>query len=288
MLLTSLRGGSEEVEEDAGDEEVDASEEDDEDTTPEKIPAIASMEPVRLIISTNWGNSIIDQSIELTPARTRDVASLKKSLSKQLPGRPPVVALDLVYEGRILDDETLVDEFFEDEDEEDEDEDDVEEGNEPNRKLTLNLVPPVDPKFATELGPKLVYRSDDDDEEYARDPLGAAGELTADELVDAYYMNQVAMSRNAQLLADPNDPSSPFLRLTMQEQARELREQLQSETPADVWEKCMEVRDETGSNNPREEWRGQRYRSTKGGVSRQLKTIIQTNMNVVRMKNEGM
>jgi len=280
MLLTSLRGGSEEVEEDAGDEEVDASEEDDEDTTPEKIPAIASMEPVRLIISTNWGNSIIDQSIELTPARTRDVASLKKSLSKQLPGRPPVVALDLVYEGRILDDETLVDEFFEDEDEEDEDEDDVEEGNEPNRKLTLNLVPPVDPKFATELGPKLVYRSDDDDEEYARDPLGAAGELTADELVDAYYMNQVAMSRNAQLLADPNDPSSPFLRLTMQEQARELREQLQSETPADVWEKCMEVRDETGSNNPREEWRGQRYRSTKGGVSRQLKTIIQTNMNV--------
>jgi len=123
------------------DEEVDEDndEEDDEDTTPKKIPAIASMEPVRLIISTNWGNSIIDQSIELTPARTRDVASLKKSLSKQLPGRPPVVALDLVYEGRILDDETLVDELFEDEDEdeEDEDEDKAGRGDQPVGSLGL-------------------------------------------------------------------------------------------------------------------------------------------------------
>ena len=295
ILLTSMRGGSteegemaDEDEEEADEiveeeevEEEEEEEEEEEDDEPEKIPKIASMEPVRLIISTNWGNSIIDQTVELTPARTRDVASLKKSLSKQLPGRPPIIALDLVYEGRILEDETLVDELFEDEeDEEDEDEDDeeIEEGNEPTRRLTLNLVPPVDPKFATELGPKLIYSSEDDD-----DYMGQAADPdapTADELIDAYYMNQVAMSRNAQLLADPNIESNAFIRMELQEQARQLRDQLQAETPVEVWEKCMEVPDVTKS--VQEEWKGQRYRSTKGGVSRQLKTVIQTNMNVVR------
>lgn len=281
LLLNSMRGGSsEEVEEeeDASEEEEDVDGEKEEDS--EKVPAIATNEPVRLIISTNWGNSVIDQTVELTPARTRDVASLKKSLSKQLQGRPPIVSIDLVFEGRVLEDDTLVDELFEDEDEEEEDEEDIEEGNEPTRRLTLNLVPPVDPKFATELAPKLVYRSEDDDDFNAGDVVGDIESISTDELVDAYYMNQVAMARNAQLLADPNSPSSPFLRMESQEQAKELRQQLQSETPVDVWEKCMKVPDEKSVGTTWEEWRGQRYRSTKGGVSRQLKTAIQTNMNV--------
>jgi len=295
MILTSMRGGSteeeemvdedeeeeeEEIDEEEEEDEEDEEEEDDDDEATEKMPKIASMEPVRLIISTNWGNSLIDQTVELTPARTRDVASLKKSLSKQLPGRPPIIGLDLVYEGRILEDETLVDELFEDdEDEEDEDdEDEIEEGNEPTRRLTLNLVPPVDPKFATELGPKLIYTSEEDD-----DYIGVAADPdapTADELVDAFYMNQVAMSRNAQLLADPNMESSAFMRMELQEQAQQLRDQLQAETPAEVWEKCMKVPDPASAGKSQEEWKGQRYRSTKGGVSRQLKTVIQTNLNV--------
>ena len=292
-LLISMRGGSteemvdesEEVEEedDEIDEEDEEEDEDEDEETSEKLPKIASMEPVRLIISTNWGNSIIDQTVELTPARTRDVASLKKSLSKQLPGRPPIVALDLVFEGRILEDDTLVDELFEDDEDEEEDEDDedeVEEGNEPTRRLTLNLVPPVDPKFATELGPKLVYSSEEDDD-YTGETADPDAP-TADELIDAYYMNQVAMSRNAQLLADPNMESNAFMRMELQEQARQLRDQLQAETPVEVWEKCMEVPDPSTAGNSQEEWKGQRYRSTKGGVSRQLKTVIQTNLNVVR------
>ena len=286
MLLTSLRGGSSTVEEMA--EEDEEENEETSTTTTEKVPAIASMEPVRLFISTNWGNSVIDQTVELTPVRTRTVASLKKSLSKQLPGRPPIVALDLVYEGRILDDDTLVEELFEDEDEdeeEDDDDDDIEEGNEAHRKLTLNIVPPVDPKFATELGPKLVYYNDDDDDAYVADSAGIADaeSLTTDELVDAYYLNQVAMSQNAQLLADPNIPSSPYMRLELQEQARQLKEQLQTETPVDVWEKCMDVSTQKSSRHTRDEWRGERYRSGKGGVTTQIKTIIQTNLNVVRM-----
>eukprot|EP00536_Pseudo-nitzschia_multiseries_P003240 jgi/Psemu1/318121/estExt_fgenesh1_pm.C_480013 len=293
MLLTSLRGGSSTVEEMADDEDEDTDEagmsedeqdeeDEEEESSSKKAPSIASKEPVRLFVSTNWGNSVIDHTVELTPARTRDMAAIKKSLSKQLPGRPPILALEIVYEGRILDDETLVDELFDDEDDEEEDDDDdeVEEGNEPSRKLTLNILPPVDPKFATELVPKLMYNSDDDD--YGMDSGATVGDgdsLTTEELVDAYYMNQVAMYRNAQLLADPNTPSSPFMRMELQEQARELREKLRSETPAEVWEKCMNVSTKSGSRT-QDEWRGQRYRSSKGGVTTQLKTTIQTNLNV--------
>ena len=291
MLLTSIRGGSteegemseEEDEEEEDEIDEDEEEDEDEDEKPEKMPAIASNEPVRLIISTNWGNSVVDHTVELTPARTRDVASLKKSLSKQLPGRPPIIALDLVYEGQILNDEILVDELFDDEDDEDEDdedEDDIEEGNEPTRKLTLNVLPPVDPKFATELGPKLKPHLEYDEDDYAFQKYNE-DDLTVDELVDAYVMNQVTMSRNAQLLADPNLASSPYLRIELQEQAKQLRDQLQAETPEDVWEKCMAVPEFT-SGGEEGEWKGQRYRSTKGGVSTQLKTAIQTNMNVVR------
>ena len=293
MVLASIRGGStdevEMTEEDddatgiEGDEsDEDESDEDEEEKSASKKSTIT--EPVRLIISTNWGNAVIDQKVELTPLRTRDIASIKKSLSKQLTGRPPILALDLIYEGRILDDETLVEELFEDDDEEDDEDEDVEEGNQPSRTLTLNLVPPVDPKFATDLAPKLL--SNDDDDYAGGSPMTGDGDcFTTDELVDAYYMNQAAMSRNAQLLANPNDPSPPLQRLELQEQARQLREQLQSETPVDVWEKCMEVVDQKGNGTPQEERRGQRYRSSKGGASTQLKTIIQTNMNVVSEKN---
>lgn len=293
LLLTNLRGGSstveeaededEKVEEEGSEDEEEEEEEEDEEDIPSKVPSIASMEPVRLILSTNWGNPVIDHKVELTPARTRNIATIKKSLSKQLPGRPPIVAIEIVYEGRILDDETLVDELFEDEDEEEEDYDDeVEEGNEPSRKLTINILPPVDPKFATELGPKLLYHGDDDDD-YDVGTAATIGDdesFTTEELINAYYMNQVAMSRNAQLLADPNVPSSPFLRMELQEQAMQLKEQLQSETPAEVWEKCMSVPTKKGNGHSREEWRGQRYRSGKGGVKTQLMTTVQTNLNV--------
>jgi len=262
-------------------QDEDEDEDEDEETPSKKVPSIASKEPVRLILSTNWGNSVIDQTVELTPARTRDIAAIKKSLSKQLPGRPPILALEIVYEGRILEDDTLVDELFDDEDDEDEDDEEVEEGNEPSRRLTLNILPPVDPKFATELVPKLMYHGDDED--YGADARATVGDgdsLKTEELLDAYYMNQVAMSRNAQLLADPNTPSSPFLRMESQDQARELREQLRSETPPEVWDKCMAASTKSGGRNPQEEWRGQRYRSSKGGVTTQFKTTIQTNLNV--------
>jgi hypothetical protein len=299
LIFNSLRGGSTTVEEigeeedDEGEGELDSNYDKDEEstatttTTENNSPSIASMGPVQLFISTNWGNHVIDHSVDLKSKRTKTIVDLKKSLSKQLPGRPPILAMGLVYEGRLLDDETLVDELFEDEDDEDDEDydDDDDESNEPNRKLTLNIVPPVDPKFMTELGPKLMFYSDDvdDNNNFMTNSAAAdADSLLTTELVDAYYLNQVAMSRNAHLLADPNTPLSPYTRLELVEQAKQLRDQLTAQTPTELWEKLMEVRTQKSLNDNKDEWRGERYRSGKGGVTTQFRTTLQTNLNVVR------
>jgi len=290
MLFVSVRGGStmeENAEDEAdGDDHVDEEElesddegedEDEEITSKaEKSPSIVSKKPVQLFFSTNWGNSVVDQTVELKSQRTKTVANLKKSLSKQLPGRPPILALELVYEGRILDDETIVEELFEDEEDE---EDDHDEDHEPRRELTLNIVPPVDPKFAIELGPKLMFQSEENDDNFFTDSGANTESLTTDELIDAYYLNQVAMSRNAHLLADPNFISTPHMRFELQDQARHLRDQLSSQTPTDVWQKSMQDFTQKSGHN-KGEWRGERYRSGKGGVMTQFKTTIQTNLNV--------
>jgi hypothetical protein len=276
-LLQILRGGSTAAA--TGEEEEDVADLDEDDDGEEiteeekKLASVMSSQPVKLHIQTNWGNSVVDHKLEINAARTRDVASLKKSVSRLLPGRPPLLGLELVYEGRVLDDDMLVDELFDDDDEEDEEEDDEDdEENAPSKTLILNALPPVDPKFATELRPKLRAHVEDD-----------ADTLSTDELVDAYYLNQAAMSRNSQLLVDPNTPTSPLLRLEVQELAAQLREQLQSQTPDDVWEASLAP---VQKSLHTEERRGQRYRSGKGGASTNLKKSIQTNMNIVSVTTE--
>jgi hypothetical protein len=276
QLFRLLRGGSTaEATEDGGDEdaakattttEEGVEQENDEEEDDAALASVMSSQPVRLLIQTNWGNSVVDHRVELMAARTRTVLSLKKSVSRQLPGRPNILDLELVCEGRVLEDEMLVDELFDD-DEDDDDEDEEEDSDGVTKVLFLNTVPPVDPKFATELGPKLNAHVEDDDET-----------LSTEELVDAYFLNLAAMSRNAQLLANPNLPSSPLLRLEIQEQARQLREQLQSQIPTDVWERSLEP---VRKSHHAEERRGQRYRSGKGGARTNLKKSIQHNLNIV-------
>jgi hypothetical protein len=181
--------------------------------------------------------------------------------------------LELVYEGSILDNEMLVDELMEDDDE-DEDEDDQEENDEKYKLLILNVIPPVDPKFATELGPKLQPHMMDEDDD----------RLTTEELVDAYFLNQAALARNSYLLTQPSStPFSPLLRLEMQEQARLLREQLQSQIPEQVWEASMQP---AVASQHLEERRGQRYRSGKGGARTSLRKSLQHNMNIVRVASK--
>lgn len=268
--LLSCRGGS--IAEAGGDaidpiEVPDGQTEDqdeDEEGGEETMATPISSQPVKLLIKTNFGNSVIDEKVELMAARTRDVASLKKSLSRLLPGRPPVLSLQLLHEGRLLDDEELVDELFDEEDEEDED---MDEEDDAAIVLILNAIPPVDPKFATELGPQLKSHLDGDD-----------NTMTTEDLIDAYFLNQASISRNAQLLANPNMLITSSFPFDIMEEADELKAQLKSQTDEEVWQASLEP---VRKKHNLEERRGERYRSGKGGARTNLKKSIQTNLNIV-------
>ena len=258
---------------DDGNEEEEEHDDDDDDDDVQHHPihSVISSQPVKLWIQTNWGSKVLDHKFELLAARTRNIASLKQSISRMLPGRPPVLGLELVYEGSILEDEMLIDELMDDDEDEDEDEDGASE-EKGGKTLLLNIVPPVDPKFATELIPKLKPHAADDEDT-----------LTTQEILDAYFLNQVAMSRNALLLSNPLAPSSPLIRLELQEQAKQLQEQFRSQIPEKVWEASMAP---VSPSLHKEERRGQRYRSGKGGARTSLRKSIQHNLNIVRIHHE--
>jgi len=263
--IETLRGGSTPQQlagEDDEDEEENNDAEDDEE---EDSKASISSQPAKLLVKTNWGNPVLDVQVELDAARTRNVASLKKSLSRLLPNRPPMLSIQLVSEGRVLDDEMLVDDLFDEDDEDDEDEEG--DNGESSKVLLLNSIPPVDPKFGIELISKLKTHMEDD-----------ADTLTTEELLEAYFLNQVAISRNGQLLDNPEaGSSSTLLWVEMKERADQLQEQLKSDVPEEVWQKCMEA---VQRSQQKEEFRGQRYRSGKGGARTNLKKSIQHNLNI--------
>jgi hypothetical protein len=158
------------------------------------------MEPVTVEVKTRAGEPTLDgmAAVELTVHRSRDVASLKNALRRQLPGRPPVDTIRLLHGGAVLRDDLLVNEILEDqdedddEDEEDDEEDDLdEEGGGGRRRrnrlvLQLDMVPPVDPRFVTQL------------------PSQMDG-MTVSELLDAYAYNEAAALVNAQLLLAAED-----------------------------------------------------------------------------------
>lgn len=136
-------------------------------------PKSAFGEPVSVTIKTATGSKLLDQSIELmTVNRNRNVASLKQTVSRQLPAKPPVTAIQLTLHGKILADDTLVDDLIDD----DEDEESTE-----GLVLQLDMIPTVDPKFFSELEQKIP-------------------ELTVSELLDAYSINEAAVYQNAALL----------------------------------------------------------------------------------------
>jgi len=170
--------------EDSDDEESEEEEEEDVASTP------LSSSPVKVIIRTGLKSSLLDQSIELTCSRKRDVASLKTSVSRQMRGRPPPSTLTLLHHNRALSDDELVDELAPDEDDDDEDYADDDDDDMVKLHLMLDNVPPIDPKFATELPERMNKMSDSD-------------------LLDAYVTNVIAMQRNnAQLLKTSLQSSS--------------------------------------------------------------------------------
>jgi hypothetical protein len=210
------------------DKNADNEKDDDDDHNDNPLASVMSMQPLTVTIKTalmgktaQGTNSVLDQSIELTVNRSRNVASLKQSLSRQLLGRPPVSALRITAPGKgILADDVLVDELMEDEDEEEEDDDD-EEGGTRGLVLQLDMVPPVDPKFIPQLERHME-------------------EMTTSELLDAYTANEAAVHCNAALVMrdesnnDDDDENEALaggtlVSLQLQQQAARMRRDLEAQ-----------------------------------------------------------
>lgn len=194
-----IRGGDEESDdddEDSDDDELSETEEeedddeqnggeveeDDDDDEEENEEVSVSSLPVKITLKTALSNNIlIDQSVEITASPTRTVESLKQSVSRQFKSRPPMDAVTLRLDGRVLFDDELVRDLVDhDEDEEDEEDDEEDEGEDGLAKLTIivDMVPPVDPKFGTEM-------------------KGRMNDMTNEELLDAYVANLAAMHHNS-------------------------------------------------------------------------------------------
>lgn len=262
-----LRGGSTEEDQFDQSEEEDYEEEEDEDKEKEEteespLESVISNEPLTVTIKTNLGNPIVDTSTELLVSRTRNVESVKQTLARQLPGRPPVSALTLMSGTRVLSDDELIDELVNDVEGDDDDDDECN-----AFVLTLDMVPPVDPKFATE--------------------FGKLHEMTTSDLLDAYAANAAAMYHNAQSLVSESSADKAFgsLSIQLRHEAYRIRDQLTSSFPESILEKLMDTtppsqREHTHSLEPQR--RGQRNRSGRGGAKTNIKRMVQRNLNAVR------
>lgn len=270
----------EEEEEDDDEEEEENEEEEEEDTNP--IAAAISSQPVSITFKTNLGSPLIDTSVDLLVPRARSIQHVKKSVSKALPGRPPVELLRLLSsDGMVLDqDDMLVDELVDDDDDDDEEE----EEKEHDLVLVLDMVPPVDPKFGTQM-------------DRLRD-------MTVSEVLDAYTTNAAAMLRNGQSLLsseqeqeqrrkqeddeDDDENEDPHPSVNNKNLGLELRQQSQTirrHVTEGFDEKAQALLNSTDvladEAAVQEERRGQRYRSGKGGVTSNMKRAIQRNLNIV-------
>ena len=339
-LLQRIRGGSTNTEDDADDEEFfDAKEEeegdededeededeDDEDedemeeeegggtSTPEPIPEIA--EPVTIRIKTNLGNKLLDQYFDLMVARTRNVLSLKKNLSRQLPGRPPISTLSLLYRGqRITDEKTLVTELLLEEEEEEDEEDeqpDAEEQEEGEDQIALTLILDILPIVDTKLTVTQLEQKMDD--------------LSTSELFDAYVLNEAAVSCTAELIEEQNNKEKesdkddmdneeekegvgdddtdddydfsssssipkPLVSFQLREKAEQLRQQMEQKLFSP--EIVDTIRQESDApavikRNRQPQQRGQRIRAAEssiessGGAVLGIKQTLQHNLNIV-------
>ena len=157
--------------------QADDNEEKDEGEEEDSKSKITSTEPVNLHIKTNLNNAVVDiHALEIMALRMRDIGSIKKALSRQLPGKPPIESIRLMQHGHVLREELLIDELMDDDDEdEEEDDEDGDDDNKASLTLVLDMIPPVDPRsFSGTLQEKM------------------EGQSTAD-LLEAYALNEAAI-----------------------------------------------------------------------------------------------
>jgi hypothetical protein len=223
---------ADETETDNGEE----SEDDDDDAESDTPAAPPPAAPVTILVRTAMGVGLLDQRVELQNVQGhRTVASLKESVRRQLPGKPPVALLQLIHEGVILADDELVTDLVEDEEEHDEEDEHEDDDDVPALVLTLDMVPPVDPNFMSQL-----------DE-------SALDEMTTADLLQAFCANEAALLYNGAALQQEAQPppraleevkegdmdddedvvprsrtAAPRVSLTLRTQAARLQEDLQA------------------------------------------------------------
>jgi len=184
--IQTMTANNEDEENQVDEDDEDGDDDDDDDDETHNKSKITSSAPVNIQIKTSMNNRVVDiQTIEVTALRVRNIESIKSTLSRQLPGKPPVESIRLMYQGQILRDELLIDELMDDDDDdvEDDDEDeDEDDENKPGLTLVLDMVPPVDPR--TFSGP-------------LQENIDA---LSTADLLDAYALNEAAIWYNSQSL----------------------------------------------------------------------------------------
>lgn len=248
------------------------------------IPNKSSSGPIKLIVKTALHSPLIDQTWESTCSRTRTIASIKQNLARQMRGRPPASLQRLLYHGvQELNDDVTLESILDDNEDEEDDEDEEEDGM-VKLKLTLDMPPPIDAKFAT------------DYEEMLK-------KLSRNELIEAYAANVAATTYTAECLFssdniehnsnedqqeekinnDEKDLSlnTPSATLTMRKHAILIKEQMLSTLSEEI-RKSVEEDYRTEEEEQEEEALLKRNVSKKlqGGAAMNVKLILQKNLNL--------
>ena len=286
--------------EDTPEEEDD--ERDEEEEEEDSKSKITSTEPVNLHIKTNLNNAVVDiHALEIMALRMRDIGSIKKALSRQLPGKPPIESIRLLQHGHVLREELLIDELMDDEEEEDEDDDDDEDDeHKASLTLVLDMVPPVDPRsFSGALQEKMEDQSTADLLEayalneaaiwYASRELSSAAAAAAKEVADEDEETSVSEP------PVPDDASSPLITFELRQYATTFQSQIQatalSEKAAALLDDPVPPAQAAAEEARKPQVRGQRTRMpaslTAGGLQPSssvvgLKQTAQHFLNIVR------
>lgn len=239
--------------------------------------------PVKIILKTALtSNALIDQYVEITASPSRTVKSLKQSVSRKFKSRPPIDTIILRLDGLVLNDDVLVQDILkevEDDEFEEEDQDDTGYGL-PKITIFVDMIPPVDPKFGTEMKSRL-------------------DELTSNELLNSYVANLASIYQNSIDLmhANENDFESEQnsdndemddykaftatrspISLVMQRNSAVLKEKVKDS----LSEKELELLDKAGPLSPPESNSFKKLKGTKriGGATVNVRRALQKNLNI--------
>ena len=275
-------------EEGDGDEE-ETDEEDDDDA---KVTTSSS--PVKLVISTGLGCPLIDQTLETNASRSRTIGNIRQTISRQMKGRPPMQSVRLLLGNRVLRDDEIIDDLAPDEDEEDdeEDEEDDEEDEDDGMvklRLTLDAVPPVDPKFGVELQEQLQKMSTAELLEAYAANAAAAHEGVARMFAPSSSLDDLSDNDDGEDEDDEEDSIggrvTTSISTAMRQRALSIKENIVETMPQDAIAILGQSADESeGAALASAVASARRHRrggAMKGGASTQVKRALQRNLNIV-------